>query len=386
MACRQIWQDIYSVESFRSTTSLTSILAITPQFIGTKGLRGTFTTNQKYNLLVDDAYPVVKAATAVVEKNLATGKSLQNTVSITPVAARPESVTVPVVFNAHSLSLFLRLFFQDGVTLANGTTNTALQLMTCLPYTSACPIVYGNLVRFRQDQPDSANVDQALQGIIPIRIVIRGAEGGLVEGEVEFQGAKWEDYDLSEKVIQASGFDLQPPLKFEDLTVKLDGSSVSIPAFEITIERPLMAKYYNQVSAQSMTMGRLMFTGSITVPWNEGYSIQANEQEVIGNYRAGTLVFMSLVWGNASFTQFASAAALPPTSDVDVLAANAKNLVDSNYCGIHAVIKLTDYDENDIDEVPMVPMTFKAVEDSVSTIKGMAIRLGYKKADNDWTE
>lgn len=386
MACRQIWQDIYAIESFKSTTSLTSILAITPQFAGTKGLRGTFATNQKYNLLVDDAYPVVKAANAVVEKNLATGKSLQNAVSITPVTARPESVTVPVVFNAHNLAMFLRLFFQDGVTLANGTTNTALQIMTCVPYTSACPIVYGNLVRFRQDTADSDNIDQALQGIIPIRMVIRGAEGGLVEGEVEFQGAKWEDYDLSAKVTTASAFDTLAPLKFEDLTVKLDGTAVSIPAFEITVERPLMSKYYNQVSAQSVTMGRLSFTGSITVPWNDGYSIQGNEQEVITNYRAGTLVLTSLVWGNASFTQFTTGMGAPNTSDVDVLAASAKNLVDSNYFAIHAVVKLTDYDENDIDEVPMVPMTFKAIEDSQSTIKGVTFRSAYKKVDNDWTE
>lgn len=386
MACRQIWQDIYAIESFKSTTSLTSILAIQPQFSGTKGLRGTFATNQKYNLLVDDAYPVVKAANAVVEKNLATGKSLQNTVSITPVTARPESVTVPVVFNAHNLAMFLRLFFQDGVTLAAGTANTALQIMTCVPYTSACPIVFGNLVRFRQDAADADNIDQALQGIIPTRMVIRGAEGGLVEGEVEFFGAKWEDYDLSSKVVAASAFDTLAPLKFEDLTVKLDGSAVSIPAFEITLERPIVSKYYNQVSAQSITMGRLMLTGSLTIPWNEGYSIQSNEQEVISNYRAGTLVMASLVWGNASFTQFASGAGAPNTNDVDVLAAGAKNQVDGNYFALHAVAKLTDYDENDIDEVPMVPMTFKAVEDSTSTIKGLTLRAAYKLADNSWTE
>jgi len=386
MACRQIWQDIYAVESFKSTTSLTSILAIPPQFSGTKGLRGTFATNQKYNLLVDDAYPLVKAANAVVEKNLATGKSLQNTISITPVTARPETVTIPVVFNAHNLSMFLRLFFQDGVTLGNGVTNTALQIMTVVPYDSACPIVFGNLVRFRQDEPDVDAVDQALQGITPVRIVIRGAEGGLIEGEVEFYGAKWEDYDLSAKVVAASLFDTLPPLKFEDLTVKLDATAVSIPSFEFTFERTVVTQYYNQVSAQSVTMGRLMVTGTITVPWNDPYSIQANQQVVIGNYRAGTLVRVSLVWGNAAFTQFTVGQTTPPTGDVDVLTAGAKNLVVGNYFGIHTIVKLTDYDENDIDEVPMVPMTFKSVEDSQSTVAGITMRLGYVKVDNDWTE
>jgi len=386
MACRQIWQDIYAIESFKSTTSLTSILAIPPQFSGTKGLRGTFATNQKYNLLVDDAYPLVKAANAVVEKNLATGKSLQNTISITPVTARPETVTIPVVFNAHNLSMFLRLFFQDGVTLGNGVTNTALQIMTVVPYDSACPIVFGNLVRFRQDEPDVDAVDQALQGIIPVRIVIRGAEGGLIEGEVEFYGAKWEDYDLSAKVVAASLFDTLPPLKFEDLTVKLDATAVSIPSFEFTFERTVVTQYYNQVSAQSVTMGRLMVTGTITVPWNDPYSIQANQQVVIGNYRAGTLVRVSLVWGNAAFTQFTVGQTSPPIADVDVLTASAKNLVAGNYFGIHTIVKLTDYDENDIDEVPMVPMTFKSVEDSQSTVAGITMRLGYVKVDNDWTE
>jgi len=386
MACRQIWQDIYAIESFKSTTSLTSILAIPPQFSGTKGLRGTFATNQKYNLLVDDAYPLVKAANAVVEKNLATGKSLQNTISITPVTARPETVTIPVVFNAHNLSMFLRLFFQDGVTLGNGVTNTALQIMTVVPYDSACPIVFGNLVRFRQDEPDVDAVDQALQGITPVRIVVRGAEGGLIEGEVEFYGAKWEDYDLSAKVVAASLFDTLPPLKFEDLTVKLDATAVSIPSFEFTFERTVVTQYYNQVSAQSVTMGRLMVTGTITVPWNDPYSIQANQQVVIGNYRAGTLVRVSLVWGNAAFTQFTVGQTTPPTGDVDVLTAGAKNLVVGNYFGIHTIVKLTDYDENDIDEVPMVPMTFKSVEDSQSTVAGITMRLGYVKVDNDWTE
>lgn len=390
MACRQIWEDVYALEVFQSGTSLSAITGNQPAFTGTHGVRGDWTgtgtgdLTHKYNLLVDDAYPVVKAANTVVEKNLVTGDSLQNIVSVTQVTSKPDSVVIPVVFNAHNLSAFFYTFFQDGVTINSGTTNTALEILTCVPYSDACPTIYSNLVRFRQDAADSDEVDQTLHAVVPTRILIRGEEGGLIDGEVEFLGAKWEDYDLSGKLTTAQGFDTTAPLKFEDLTVKLDGVEVSIPSFECTFENGLVHQYYNQVSAQSVTLGKMMFTGTITIPWNDATAQGLDKQ--IDDFRAGNMKRLSLVWGNPSFTQFSQGdTGTTDYGGTDIASGAAKNSIVNNYFAIHAYVRIMDYDETEIDEVPMIPFDFKALKDSDGTMAGVTSYVAYDVSKNTWT-
>ncbi|MFV2014553.1 MAG: hypothetical protein ACC656_03940, partial [Candidatus Heimdallarchaeota archaeon] len=364
-------------------------------FSGTHGVRGNADGSgdltPKYNLLVDDAFPPLKAANTVVEKTLVTGKALDNTVSITQVTSKPDSVVVPLVFNAHNLSSFLRLFFQDGVTWADGVTNSALEVQTNVPYSSACPVVYGNLVRFKQDTADTDDIDQVLHGVVPSRILIRGEEGGLIEGEVEFLGAKWEDYDLSSSLTTAEGFDTTAPLKFEDLTIKIAkgaeaAATISVPAFEIVFENDLVHQYYNETSAQQVSMGRMRMTGNLTIPFNDAYTVQSSEHEIITNFRNGTMLRLSLVWGANGFTLFSlnDTSLAASKNGVDVLTANAKNSIVNNYLGIHALVRILDYDETEIDLNPMVPIDFKALEDDNSTVSGVSVYCGYDKSKNTW--
>lgn len=394
MACRQIWEDVYALEVHKANVPLATVIAGTANFgIGTHGVRGGFGTGSglltpKYNMLVDGSYPPLKAAYQTVEKNLATGKSLPNVISLTPVAAKPEPVVIPMVWNAHNLSAMFRLFSQDGMTLSTGTANTALQIMTCVPYISACPIVYGNLVRFRQAQTDSDTVDQVLKGVIPTRIMIKGEEGGVIEGEVEFLGAKWDHVDLSEKLNAAIGYDDTPPLKFEDLTVKLGTSVISIPSFEITFSNGLVHHYYNDISSKSTTLGRMNVEAQITVPWNDG-SVEGSDQQIT-DYAAGVTKVVSLIWGNPSpvIPQGAGSGEPAPTlyGGVDTLAASAKNNLSNNYLAIHGTMRIMDYDENDIDENPMVQTNFKTVVDGYNTLNGIRVYLGYLSTANNWTE
>jgi len=395
MPCRQIWEDVYALEVFASGTSLADIVANDPAFTDTHGVKGDWDAVgagdlvHKYNLLVDDAHPVVKAQNTIVEKNLVTGLSMENTVSVTQVISKPDSVVTPVVFNAHNLSAFFWLFFQDGVTINAGTTNTALEILTCVPYADACPSSFGNLVRFRQDAGDNNIVDQTLRGVIPSRMVIRGEEGGLIEGEIEWEGANWTDAELDGLLAAASGFDVTAPLKFEDLSVQIDGVAVSIPAFELTFEAPVVQQYYNQIAAQSVTQGRFSFTGNITLPWNEAYTIPAGTGQYvvpIKNFYDGTMMRLSLVWGDASFTQFAvSDTGTPDYSGVDVLPAGAKNTIVNNYFAIHSYVRIMDYDETDIDENPMVPIDFKALIDDDGTIAGVTSYIAFDVAQNTWS-
>jgi hypothetical protein len=395
MPCRQIWEDVYALEVFETGTSLSDITGNDPAFTDTHGVRGDWTgtgtgdLTHKYNLLVDDAHPVVKAQNTVVEKNLVTGLSMENTVSVTQVVSQPDSVVTPVVFNAHNLSAFFWLFFQDGVTINAGTTNTALEILTCVPYADACPSAFGNLVRFRQDAGENNIVDQALKGVVPSRMVIRGEEGGLIEGEIEWEGAQWEDLELDALLATASGFDTTAPLKFEDLTVKIDDTAVSVPAFEVTFEAPVIQQYFNQISAQSVTQGRLSFTGNITLPWNEAYTIPAGTGQYvvpIKNFYDGTMIKLSLVWGDDTFTQFAVGdTGTTDYGGTDVLPANAKNTITNNYFAIHSYVRIMDYDENDIDENPMIPIDFKALVDDDGTIGGVTSYVAFDVTKNTWS-
>lgn len=390
MACRQIWEDVYALEIFKTGTTLTQVTTGNPVFAtGTHGVKGGFGTGAgnltpKYNVLVDGSYPALKASYASVEKNLATGKSMQVASSITPVSSKPEPVVIPMIFNAHNLSAIFRLFAQDGMSLATGTANTALQIMTCIPFQDACPVVYGNLARFRQDASGVDTVDQVLKGVIPTRILIRGEEGGIIEGEVEFLGAKWENLDLSDKLAAAAGYDETPPLKFEDLTVKLGTTTISIPNFEITFQNGLVHHFYNETASKSVTLGRFNCEAQLTVPWNDSSTEGTDKQ--IEDFAAGTYKTLSLIWGNPASTTTIGSTTATLYGGVDTVQGNAKNSILNNYFAIHALMKIMDYDESDLDESPMITPNFKAILDSSNTLNGVTVYIGYLATANNWTE
>lgn len=386
MSCRQIWEDIYAVEIFSSNTTLTQITGNPPALdYSTQGIKGRAgdvvePLLPKYNILVDGSYPSLKAQNKTIEKNLATGQSMQNEISLTQVVSKPDSVVLPQVFNSHNLTAFLKLMFQSGATFSTGTANTSLQILTAVPFSDACPVNFGNLVRFRQDSDGVDVVDQVLHGIIPSRIMIKGEEGGLIEGEVEVAGAKWAQYDLSAKLDVATPFDSIPPLKFEDLKVMIDGVEISIPKFELTFTIGLSHLFYNQVAAQSVTLGRLNVECSLTVPWNDA-SVEGSNAQIV-DFVAGTKKIVSLVWGNGS-TTVSIGDSLPTISGgVDTLPANAKNNIDSNYFAVHALMRIMDYDEDDIEDNPMTTPKFKVLVDSQNTLSGITIFTGYDKGEN----
>jgi len=390
MGCRQIWEDIYALEVFKNNTTLASIVAGSATFgIGRHGVRGGFGTGvgnlvPKYNMLVDGAYPPLKASYKTVEKNLATGKSMQNVISLTPVTSKPDPVTIPLVWNAHNLSTIMKLFFQDGVTLTTGTANTALQIMTCVPFADACPVVYGNLVRFRQDTDGTDTVDQILKGVVPTRVLIKGEEGGVIEGEVEFLGAKWSHEDLSALLTNAIGYDETPPLKFEDLTVKLGTSTISIPSFEFTFSNTMVHHFYNEVNAVAVTLGRLKVEATVTIPWNDA-SAEGSDQQIT-DFAAGQSKLLQLIWGNPA-TAVVKGAAVPTLfGGVDTTSGNAKNSIVDNYFSINSMLRIMDYDENDIDENPMVQTNFLGIVDEVNTLNGVTVFVGYNATKNNWTE
>jgi hypothetical protein len=331
-----------------------------------------------------DAYPQLKAPKTLVEKNLATGKSLHSTFSSASVAAQPVPVVIPFLCNAHNLALYFQLLGQSGVTFAKGVTNTDLEVMTMVPYTDGCPTKFANLVRVRQDGGDGLAVDQVLKGVICTRITLRGSQGGLIEGEAELIGASWALADIaSAQVTNIAPFDTLPALKFEDLTVLMQNKSnqatmdtLNVAEFEITYNANVKSFFYNENIIKTMTLGRLDVTGSLTVPWND-VSAQGSKAQIV-DFLDDTDKVLSLVWGLAASNPVHAT----PVYGVDV--ATGKNGLTNNFFASHANIRVTDYDENDMDENPMIPMNFKMVEDSASTIGTLKVLAGYAAATTKW--
>lgn len=392
MSCRQIWQDIYGIEVLpASVATLADALAynsgVAAEFLvathGVKGMWGSGTPI--FNLLPVDAYPNLKAPYTTVEKNLATGTSLPNTASVTPVAGIVQPVSVPVVFNAHNLTLFLKLLFQDGVAVTSGTTNAALEISTFTPYAEGCPITFANLVRVKSEAGEADVVDQTMGGVVVNSITLRGEEGGLLEGDVEFIGAKWELQDLSDAVIAAiEPFDPIAPLRFEDLTVRLGdigtGTAINVPSFEVTLSSNVKSFFYNENFVKEVMMGKFSGEGSISIPWNDP---TAGSVGVINDFIAGTDQVLSLVWGA---TTWDSSSVDPLEFGCDVLSASAKNGLVDNYFAMHMNIKYSDYEEADRDENPMIDAPFMVIQDSADTVSTITCQTGYAVAGNSWVE
>lgn len=391
MKCRQIWEDLYGVEILTGTsvTDLSSAIAAGILFNSTgttsHGIVSNGTNTNLFNVLPVDSFPEFKAPLGIVEKSLATGKSIDNVYSLTTVAAQPEPVIIPVLWNAHKLAFFKKLFFQNGVTVGDGTTNTALQIMTAVPYTDSCPTTFGNAVRVRQDSAQAETVDEILQGVICTRMVIRGEEGGLLEGEVELLGAKWSQGDLTAAQVTAiAPIDTLPPLKYEDCTIKIQSSTnpllmdtINAPKFEITLTNNAVGHFYNEKSLKTLNLLRFKVEGSIDIPWNDP-SDQGSKKQ-IADFASGADKVLSIVWGNPAF----NAVAASPVFGVDTVA-DKNSVATNNYFGLHVNMRIVDYSNEDLDESPMIPIQFRMVEDAAGTIGTFKAITGYLKTTNKY--
>jgi hypothetical protein len=380
---RNNWEDVYALEIFPSGTTLTQIVAGDPVFDGvtTKGVRGIVGNASKciYNLIPEGEHPTIKASTGLVQSDLAIGKSLDNVASYTAVTKKPDNQTFNVLYNANNLSAFFKLFFQSGISIAAGTTNTALQIMTCTPYLDSAPVQYGNYIRFMQNSGESDEVDEVFKGIIVKKITLKSEEGGIVNGDVELMGAGFDQGSFAGaastgKLAKCQPFDPIIPLRFEDLTVVLGTSTISIPKFELTFENNAIAHYYNETAAKIIALGKLQVSGTMSIPWNDTSSEGKNKQ--ITDYIANLDKSLRLIWGNPLGSG---------SLEVDVLAADAKNLISNNYLAIDLNIKITDYNMSDIDGLPMIDITFSSVQDEDDTNGTVTVRLGYAIANNSWS-
>lgn len=391
MGCRQIWEDIYGIEILTAVgvtslaTAISNGIEFTTAGTDSRGIVSNGSSTNIFNMLPVDAYPSFKAPLGLVEKSLATGKSIDNVYSLTTVSSTPQPVTIPVLWNAHNLAFFQKLFFQNGVSVANGTTNTALEIMTAIPYTDACPTTFGNAVRVRQDGGDGDGVDEILQGVICTKIVLRSEEGGVLEGEIELLGAKWSEGDLTApQVLAITPFDGLAALKFEDCTIKMQSSSdpttmdtLNVPKFEITLDNGAVGHFYNENTLSTLNLMRFKLEGSMDVPWNDT-SAQGSKKQ-IADFAAGRDKVLSIVWGNSAFNPVAAS----PTFGADTL--TDKNSVSTNnYFGLHFNMRITDYDSTDLDESPITAINFRMVEDAAGTIGTFKATTGYLKATNTY--
>lgn len=362
MGQRHIWEDIYALEIFPTTATLASLTAASaPTFDGVSttgvrgitGVAGTSFTNVVYNLLPTD-HQTLKASSNLLEKDVVTGKSIDNAVALTPVTKKPENVTIPLIWNNHNFGAMALLFFQNGCSFTN---NAGTSVITAVPYTDSAPVRFGSLIRFMQDIGESDAVDQWMKAVIIKKLTIKGEEGGIFEGDAEFMPAAWVQGSFAgtagQKLATCKPFDVNRALRFEDCTVQLGNivagtatgtyQTISVPKMDITFENNAFSHFYNASAAKVLALGKLEVTGTLTVPWNDSSSEGKNKQ--ITDFIAGNTKQLKLT--------------LVETGNFNVT--------------IELSAKITDYTQNDIDGLPMLEIKFKMIEDNTSSYVGFPL-------------
>jgi hypothetical protein len=367
------WQDLYGVEQDNASASLAAHVAADPAFAATDiGVQGNGTAGGKFALPLLD-HPDYKAPSTTNEAEQARGISQRHVREYNTVqTGDPFETTIGMLGDAYYGSLLAYSLFQEGTTEAVGT-NTALNVLTCVPYTSADPEMYMYLTRALQNAAGSDPVDVLVKGAIVSQLTLSAEQGGLLNLEAVIKGAKWEQKDISSSLAAMSTFvNNVIPLKFQDMAAAIhDGSNwvpISIPSMSVTFTNNVVFNFYNGPAASSANMGRLGVSGTVTLPWG---APTVGKNYLIDRFLAGETRRMVFYWGTKGTPAVATDYLL---SDVDRLKNGTTDV--KNYVSIFVNARIVDYGVAGDNEL-MVEAQFEGVYDG--TNNAGELRFAYDK-------
>lgn len=190
--------------------------------------------------------------------------------------------------SSKNLSVFLWSLFQTGSFQGGSSTYTKY----FIPYQTADTEVWLTLVRKLAANGTAAS--HRIVGAIVKSITLSGEEGQNIKATVEFQGYSFEsNRDTTSDVFT---FQTASCLQMQNAVIKLDGYTINVPSFNITISNNALTKFYDNATAVRHDVGEFTVTGNIKIPWatsDQGANVQ------IDAFCNGTASRLVIYWGDS---------------------------------------------------------------------------------------
>jgi len=362
---RTRWQDLYAIQQDNTSANLRAHVAEDPTFTSADiGVQGDGTEGGVFGLPFTD-HPNIPAPSSTIEDDQARGIAQ---VSLpernTAQTADPPEQTFPLLADAYTASLYGYSFFQSGVTEttrdASGENDT--NLLKCIPYTDADPVVYLQLLRAMQPGSSSDDVDQMFKGAICSNLNFSGETGSIFSLEATLKAAKWEQDDKSGLASNIDFVKDVLPFKYQDMTAAMYDPEAEtwvemfIPSFNVDLENNVQFSFYNDQAAASAIMDRILASGSVTMPWSQA---DVGKNYLIKQFLEGQPRKMVFYWGQSGDDGFdGEDYELPAT--IDRLKNGTTNT--KNYMSIMVNARISEYDVVG-DNEHMVEASFEGVKD-----------------------
>jgi len=191
--------------------------------------------------------------------------------------------------SSKNLSPFLWSLFQSGA--FQGAASTYIKYF--VPYDKPDTDVWLTLVR--KLAPAGTAASHRIVGAIVNSITLSAEEGQNLKATVEFQGYSFES---NRDVGTADAFTFQTAscLQWQNAVVTLDGTTINIPGFSLTISNNAITKFYDNATAVRHDAGEFTATGSFSVPWSQ--TIEGGNAQ-IDAFAAGTSSRLVIYWGDS---------------------------------------------------------------------------------------
>jgi len=269
MSTRCVWSDLYGV-GFQTTSISTAASAS----FGIPLLN----------------HPSFSPGTQTINQRKAVGTSYRRTGSCleyTQGASIP-TTSFEMDVSAKNISLFLWSLFQTSSFQGAGATYPKY----FVPYEDSTTEMWLTLVRKLAEDTDANS--HAIAGAIVKSITLSAEEGQHLKATVEFQGYSFSSaYDTAGDTFT---FHAASCLLWQNAVVTLDGHTVNIPGFEMTISNNALTKFYDNATAVRHDVGEFTVTGSIKMPYaaaDEGSNVQLDK------FAAGTASRLVISWVNS---------------------------------------------------------------------------------------
>lgn len=303
---RTRWQDLYGVQQMNlgASEGLRDHVALEPTFDPDTaiGVQGTGSANGLFGLPLTD-HPNLPAPASTIEDDQARGiAQVDLPERNTAQTADPPEVTLPMLADAYHASMFGLSFYQAGAEEAE-STDTELNILTCRPYDTADPITFMQLVRLLQRTGGEDEVDQIMKGAVCGGLTFSGEVGSIFSMEATLRAASWNQADKSALANSVNFVRGVLPFKYQDMSAAMwdpvggEWVEMFIPSFEINLENNVEFSYFNDPTAVSAILSRILVSGSVTIPWSQGGG--AGKNYFINRFLEGEPRKIVFYWGQS---------------------------------------------------------------------------------------
>jgi hypothetical protein len=186
-----------------------------------------------------------------------------------------------------NIGYFLWSLFQTGSFQGAGTVYPKY----FVPYENATTEMWLTLVR--KLAADGTAASHRIVGAIVKSITLSAEEGQPLKATVEFQGYSFEsNRDTTDDTFT---FGTASCYLWQNAVVTLDGTTVNIPGFNLTITNNALTKFYDNSTAVRHDVGEFTATGSFRMPYSQATE-GANQQ--VDDFIAGSASRLVIYWGN----------------------------------------------------------------------------------------